>query len=578
LGISPRSYLDLGVATRADATAYTTVLTMWTTGVVSALSGTARHLFRVLCCLEPADRRPALFEEIGPLLRETGTDGPEGGDTWWRDWSALAESSLVAVDRDAGGDLVTLVVHPEVAEAGRQTAEHLREAVDRQLAAYWTDRAMKSLATEHEGGSGQVIDAARAALPYLLRRGHWSRAALLLERVLFRDPSPRTAATLLPALREIARRAEDSDDELAATRILARVLERSDPDEARTHLERLLEVALSRGDHLAATGLTGDLGWLRFRRGDWDGALVLLDRKPEYTRQAGLGPWSVLGDEAKRLQILQRRDPPETVLGEVQRLLDRMDALSAADPPDSPENVDPWNVREAVLGIGSAAADAMGAWELELTLINAVLASQQARDAPDTDTAQTLFNRYGPLQRLERVDEAREVLIACRAVFAREQDWEQVALTTGALADIEAGRGHTDTAVSLMTEALAGLYGAGNAHVQTLRVAHHNLAVFLASSPTRTPEDTRRTLLHGLTSVLLGELVDGVDLGAAAGLFHRLVPVHESPPASVEELGSVMDAEPGIRLAGVLARVAEPEEVRLKWGAVVAAWTGVCHH
>ncbi|MEU1516413.1 tetratricopeptide repeat protein [Streptomyces sp. NPDC005811] len=259
----------------------------------------------------------------------------------------------------------------------------------------------------------------------------------------------------------------------------------------------------------------------------------------------------------------------------MERLLGRMDALSCrSDLPDNPENVDPWNVREAVLGIGCAAADAMGAWELELTLIEAVLASQRARDAPDTDTAQTLFNRYGPLQRLGRVDEAREVLTDCRAVFAREQDWEQVALTTGALADVEAGRGHTEVAVSLMTEALLGLYGAGSAHVQTLRVAHHNLAVFLASSPERTPEDARRTLLHGLTSVLLGALVDGVDLGAATRLIHLLVPGHEPPPATPEELVTVMDAEPGLRLADVLARLATPEEVREKWSAVVEVWTG----
>ncbi|MEU1515688.1 hypothetical protein ABZ490_26690 [Streptomyces sp. NPDC005811] len=262
LGIAPRSYLDIGVATRADATAYSTVLTRWTTGVVAALSGTARRLFHVLCCLEPADRRPALFEDIGPLLHETEADSTEDGDTWWRDWSELAESSLVTVDRGADEDIVVLVVHPEVAEAGRQSGERLREAVDRQLAAYWTGRAMESLSTEHDGGSGQVVDTARAALPYLLRQGHWSQAALLLERVLFRDPSPRTAATLLPALRDIVRRAEDSDDEVAANRILARVLEHNDPEEARTHLEGLLEVALARGDHLAATGLTGDLGSL----------------------------------------------------------------------------------------------------------------------------------------------------------------------------------------------------------------------------------------------------------------------------------------------------------------------------
>ncbi|MCL3997231.1 tetratricopeptide repeat protein [Streptomyces lavenduligriseus] len=572
LGIAPRSYLDIGVATRADATAYTTILALWATGVVAALSGTARHLFHVLCCLEPADRGSALLEDIGPLLRETGAGDPEGRDGWWRDWSELAGSGLVTVDRGAGGEPAALVVHPEVAGAGRRTAGHLREIVDRRLAEYWTERALDSLAAEQEAGSGRVVEAARAALPYLLRRDHWSRAALLLERVLFRDPSPRTAAALLPALRDIARRAEGSADEPAANRVLTRVLERTDPAEARAHLERLLENALARGDHLVATGLTGDLVWLCFRRGDREGALALLDRKPGYTRQAGLGPWSVLGDEAKRLQILQLSDPPETVLGEVRRLLDRMDSLPARS--GRPENVDPWNVREGVLGIGCAAADAMGAWELELTLIDEVLAGRRARRAPEADIASALFNRYGPLRRLGRVDEARDVLVTCRALFAREQDWEQVALTTGALADVEAGRGHTDTAVALMAEALRGLYGVGDAHVHTLRVAHHNLAVFLASSAGRTPEDHRRTLTHGLASVLLGALVDGVDPQAATALVRRLVPVPAEPPATVEELYRLVDGEPGMRLADAVARAARPEVVRATWSAVVAAWAG----
>ncbi|KUN77740.1 hypothetical protein AQJ66_32705 [Streptomyces bungoensis] len=571
LGIVPQSYLDLSVATRADATAYTTVLAVWTAGVVAALSGPAQRLFRVLCCLEPADRRPAVLDGTGPLPPEKVHGGSDGGDRWWGHWTELAESGLVSVERDADGDPAVLVVHPEVAEAGRQTAEHLREAVDRRLAAYWSGRASQSLAAEEEGGSGRVVHAARSAMPYLLRRGDWSRAALLLERVLFRDSSPRTAAGLLPALRDITRRAEGSDEELAANRVLARVLERVAPEEARAHLERLLETALARGDHIAATGLAGDLSWHSFRLGDLEGALALIDRKRDHTRQAGLGPWSVLGDEAKRLQILQRRDPPETVLTAVENLLARMDALPTHS--EVPENVDSWNVREAVLGIGCAAADAMGAWELELTLIDEILASQRARDAPEADTAQTLFNRYGPLQRLNRVEEAREVLLGCRDLFAREQDWEQVALTTGALADVEAGRGHTEAAVSLMTQALRGLYDSGGAPVHGLRVAHHNLAVFLASSATTTSGDGRRTVVHGLAAVLLGALVDSVDPVSATSLIHRLAPVDQSPPATVEELCRAVDGEPGVRLADVLTRVAAPEAVRQTWNAVVAAWS-----
>jgi tetratricopeptide (TPR) repeat protein len=567
LGVVPQGYLDLSVATRADATAYATVLAVWTRGVVAALSEPARRFFHVLCCLEPADRRPAVFDRI----RLRSPAGPDSGDDWWREWRELAESGLVTVERDAAGEPAALVVHPEVAEAGRQAAGRLRETVDRELARHWTERAMESLAAEGEAGGNQVVDTARAALPYLLRRADWSRAALLLERVLFRDPSPRTAAGLLPMLRDIARRAEGSDDELAAGRVLVRVLERGAPDEARAHLERLLDSALEHADHLAATGLAGDLSWHCFRDGDWEGALALIDRKSDYTRRAGLGPWSVLGDEAKRLQVRQRRDPPERVLAEVERLLERMDGLPV--PGDLPENVDPWNVREAVLGIGCAAADAMGAWELELTLIDAVLASQRSRDAPEADRAHTLFNRYGPLQRLGRVSEAREVLMECRALFTRQQDWERVALTTGALADVEASRGHTDTAASLMAEALRGLYGSGGAPVHGLRVAHHNLAVYLCDAATGRPDDQRRIVAHGLASVLLGLLVDGTDPVPATALVSRLAPADQSPPDTVEELCRAIDGEPGMRLADVLAHAAAPEAVDEAWTAVTAAWS-----
>ncbi|MEU3986397.1 hypothetical protein AB0F77_41145 [Streptomyces sp. NPDC026672] len=607
LGIVPESYLDVTVATRADATAYAAVLGVWTRGVMAGLSAPARHLLQVLSCLEPADRSPALVARI-ELGVEVGTEseagtgaeseagtgnGSEGGsgtevgtrteseagsgpvrddvDGWRSSWPELAESGLVAVERDTGGEPTVLVVHPEVAETGRQSAgPRLRETVDRELARHWTERAVESLAAEDETGAVQVVDTARAALPYLLRSGQWSPAALLVERVLFRDSSPRTAAALLPVLRDIARRAEGGDDELPARRILARVLEGSDPEEARRHLERLLDTALARDDHLAATGLVGDLVWHCFLRGEWEGALALLDRKRHHTRQAGLGPWSVLGDEAKRLQVLQRRDPPDTVLTEVGRLLDRMDALPAHG--DRPENVDPWNVREAVLGVGCAAADVMGAWELELTLIDEVLASLRARDAPEADRAHTLFNRYGPLQRLGRVDEAYDVLTECRAVFTREQDWERVALTTGALADVSASRGHAGTAAALMAEALAGLYGSGRAHAQGVRVAHHNLAVYLSDAATGASGDGRRIIVHGLAAVLLGVLVDGVDPVPATGLVARLAPAGETPPATVADLCRAVDAEPGMRLTDVLSRAATPAARDAAWTTVTSTW------
>src|SRR5262249_19617969 len=122
----------------------------------------------------------------------------------------LVSQGLITPATDPGGDQAGYQVHPGVAAAGRaQAGDAFQAAVDHQVAAYW--HTLFQHAHKQEPG-WLIVRAGRAAVPYLLRLGHWSLALTLLEQVLHRDRSPATIAALLPVLRQIADTAQGSDD------------------------------------------------------------------------------------------------------------------------------------------------------------------------------------------------------------------------------------------------------------------------------------------------------------------------------------------------------------------------------
>src|SRR5207248_876452 len=134
-------------------------------------------------------------------------------------------------------------------------------------------------------------------------------------------------------------------------------------------------------------GIAGDLMNLLREVGRFREALALSDQKIELTRQAGLGPWTQLADEARRLQIRFLLGEPEQVLTEVHQLLDRMSQLP--DQPADNETVQPWNVRETILNLGVHAAQTLDRWQETLDLNIKRVASQRSRRAGDHDIAST---------------------------------------------------------------------------------------------------------------------------------------------------------------------------------------------
>ena len=209
----------------------------------------------------------------------------------------------------------------------------------------------QGLKTEMEGGGSGVAESARRAAPYLLRQGRWDEASTLLERMLQRDESPDSLAFALPLLRRIVEATAGTERELSDAGILARTLSKAGRTaEAEPMLRDVIARSAAQGNYRLASAVAGDLCNLLRSSGRLEEALRVAEEKAAYTRQAGLGPWTQLGDEGRRLQVLAAMGRYDEVLAAVEALRPKMDALPLES--EAEEAVNPWNVRETLLDTG----------------------------------------------------------------------------------------------------------------------------------------------------------------------------------------------------------------------------------
>jgi len=293
--------------------------------------------------------------------------------------------------------------------------------------------------------------------------------------------------------------------------------------------------------------------------GRYKEALSVVEQKAEYTRRAGLGPWSQLGDEGRRLQILGLRGENEGVLRRVTELREYMKTLP--DPPRRNEAVTTWNVRETLLDTGRSSALRLGEWQQALDFNRERRQSQSDRDAPALEQARTAFNDYGPLLRLTRYDEAQAVLFACREVFERENSIDALGAVYGALAQLEDARGHPETAQGFEKTALRYKYTHGDP--ASAAVSHSNIAEhFIKDHGARS-----EALAHRLGAVMIGKTMGSGDaaqwLAALAGDIRRAGPEgHAALPADFDALCAAVEKVEGVRFREMVERLAGGELFR----------------
>jgi tetratricopeptide (TPR) repeat protein len=143
------------------------------------------------------------------------------------------------------------------------------------------------------------------------------------------------------------------------------------------------------------------------------------------------------------------------------------------------------------------AARDLGDWRQALDLNAEIHASRRRRGASPAEQANTRFNDYYPLLRLGRVEQARDLLIDCRAVFETSNDIPRLGRTLGALAHAEAAIGHLPRAIELATDALRYAYLAGDP--AAIATGHNNLAAYLR----RAGRDPRLVWAHGLAAAVI---------------------------------------------------------------------------
>ncbi|MGA2704480.1 MAG: NB-ARC domain-containing protein [Isosphaeraceae bacterium] len=538
------AFFAVGVAregeTRQQDADFVRALQGWTAGVAGALTPTAGLLFAFLCRLEPDDRRQDILEITwkhflarlgeGHAVAVTALAEPEQGLP--AALAGLAAVGLVGVERPPAIDpeqieklkamladhaelgsldpaalhrlldhlaaqATTYTIHPGVAETVRAVAEPaVLAAVDVELGNYLIVIVQHGEKTEMEGGGSGVVEGARRAAPYLLRQARRGEASILIEPMVVRDQSPDSLAFALPLLRRIVEATTGTERELIDAGQLASTLSRAGRTaEAEPILRDVIARGAAQGDYRVASCVPGELCNLLQSSGRLEEALRVAEEMAGYTRQAGLGPWTQLSDEGRRLQVLADMGRYDEVLVAVEALRPQMEGLPLTS--EAEEAANPWNVREALLDTGHTAALHSGRWETALALNAEVAKDMKARGADALMVARSRFNDYRPLLALRRYDDARNLLLSRRPVFEAERDIPGLGKVYIALADLEDKTGGRAEAVRFGEVGLGYTYQSGEP--EDCAISHHNLAISL----NRQGADPATVLAHRLAAATI---------------------------------------------------------------------------
>jgi tetratricopeptide (TPR) repeat protein len=534
----------------------------WTDGLTANLTPTARLLFQFLCQLEEPDRDSQILEANWDdfLKRIESPDRAKQSDA--TELRAALESLVVSglvesrrIENTQADDNPTsnfqlptsnYRLHPAIAERGRQADQRILDAVDIELGDFWYAQAVRGAENEMQGGTRMVIESGKRGVPYLMRTRRWQEASTLLEQTILRDTTPATLAFALPLLRQIADATRGTERELIDEGILANALMTAGRYDEAEKLERdSLAKCITQKNFRLASNRAGDLLNLLMTTGKLQDALALSEQKAEYSRRAGLGPWTQLGDETRRLQILNALGRYREVLDAVQdkrALLTTLPETSAAE-----EAVNVWNVRETLLDTGRSAAMRLQEWQTALALNAEIVQFFHARNADEVEVARKRFNDYGPLLRLRRNREARALLEYCRAAFEQAHDIVDLGKALSALADLEDKEGHFADAVQFEQVALRYKYQAGQP--EDCSISHNNLAEYLE----RAGSAPQVVLAHRLAAgVIWLQTSSGNLVNVLANLAKS--PLPDVPP-TFEEVVSIVEQIPGVRFREAFARL-----------------------
>ena len=514
------------------------VLTRWTQDATRSLPLSSRTLFQFLCSLEDDDRLDCIVMDGWPLLWK---DLELGGDTPELETTLDSVKSAGLVELQALGEQVRYAIHPGVAQAGlEEVDEKFRTAVDSMMASLWSAFFVKARHGGAEEAGQVVIMTGLKSAPYFMRLKRWSEASTMLEQVIYRDRSPDTIASVLPLLRHIAQATKGMDRELVDSGVLAHVLLAANRwQEAEDIIRPLIARHVAQGNFRLASVEEVSLYNILRQTGRYEEALKLYEEEKAYIRLAGLGPWTQLSGEARRLQTLNYLGKCEEVLKATDDLRKQMKSLPERN--DQEETATPWNVREVILDTSRSAALRLKEYEKALEFNAERIAIEQSRGATELEQARTSFNDYSPLLELKRYEKAGKLLGACREVFEKEKSIEMLGMVFSALASLRAELGQVDQAISFEEAALRYKYIYGEPG--SISMSHHNLTGYLYKN------GSKSALVHELAAASIYYQINSGWLFSSLGGLARVLDKFgvEALPDSFDQLCHQVEQVEGVR-------------------------------
>ncbi|HEY2294282.1 MAG TPA: CHAT domain-containing protein [Thermoanaerobaculia bacterium] len=370
-----------------------------------------------------------------------------------------------------------MATHPE--EKGGRTEDQVWIAYGERYAAAFQ-------ALRRSGGEGSLeraLEAGRRGISYLVRARAFDRLGSFASWVVTSTNDPRLLHRVIAELAGVVEQVPAGKARWSFRTYLAdALLQGGRPDAALPFYEQAAAEAEQAGawSHVGTicqnwANALGNIGRL-------DDAKSTYLRSAETKVRAGSPRVNVLGSELEALRIDVMQVGAETALPEIESRLQEVRAWwqrhRAGEPV--PEAPDPVHLARALisgLDIARQANEALERWEACLGVLTESEETERALGEGEHDLVRTRFNRYGPLLRLGRLEEAQRVLESCLEVDRRAGDLPGEAADLGALAALWDLREDPKQAAGLQRQALAVSNRLSD--LANRSISHGNLANYL---------------------------------------------------------------------------------------------------
>ena len=320
---------------------------------------------------------------------------------------------------------------------------------------------MKLRSSECENSVENAAEAAAKALSCMVGRRIYSELGPLAYRMAKGLQNPAMLKRLLDELQIAADKVPDGKERWRARGRMAEALKAAEHSEQAICLFEQAAAEARAAGHWDDVGrLLGDLANGHRQAEDLDSARRTHLAGAEAYRAAGSPEIQVVANELEALRIEVYQGRAERVLPEIEDRLEKLKNWwnlyqAGAKSEDAP---DPTLLARALvsgLDIAEDACRGLKRWQACLDLLDEIEAVEAQAGGGRFERYATRFNRYGPLVKLGRLDEAQETVEQCLGAYREGNDLSGTGRALSALAEIRAEKGELPRAIEAESEALA---------------------------------------------------------------------------------------------------------------------------